>query len=304
MKSANILDYIGHTPIVKLQNIVPEGAADVYVKLEYFNMGGSVKDRVALKLIEDAEATGRLTKDMTLIEPTSGNTGIGIAAVAAAKGYKAIIVMPESASAERKMLVKAYGAELITTPKADGMKGSMAVVDEYLAKGGYLQLGQFINQANPQAHYETTGPEIVEFFDGKTPDVFVAGIGTGGTITGAGHYLKEQNPAIEIIGVEPAESAVLNGKAAGPHAIQGIGAGFAAEILDQKVYEKVDMVTSDQARQMARLVGAKEGILLGFSSGAAIYAAIEHAKELGAGHSVLALAPDNGERYLSTDLFA
>jgi cysteine synthase A len=302
---SQILNFIGHTPIIQLsKNVVPAGAADVFVKLEYFNAAGSVKDRVAIKLIADAEEKGLINKDTILIEATSGNTGVGIAAAAAALGYKATIALPESASDERKKLIRAYGAELVETPASEGINGSFKVVEERLALGGYYRIGQFINQANPQAHYETTAPEIVEYFNGKTPDVFVAGVGTGGTITGVGHYLKEINPDVKIIAVEPAASPVLEGGKPGPHPIQGIGPGIIPDVLDTKVYDEIVPVTGDQAVDVARLLGRKEGILLGFSSGAAIYAAIEEAKKLGEGHSVLALAPDNGERYLSTPLFA
>ncbi|MCF6161860.1 MULTISPECIES: cysteine synthase A [Furfurilactobacillus] len=303
IKKENILDYIGHTPIVKLQRSVPDGAADVYVKLEFFNEAGSVKDRVALKMIEAAETAGTLTHDMTLIEPTSGNTGIGIAAVAAAKGYHAVLVMPDTASEERKQIMKAYGAELIETPGSEGITGAINLVNDKLKEGGYFRLGQFINELNPQAHYETTGPEIVDYFDG-TPDVFVAGIGTGGTISGTGRFLRETNANVEIVGVEPAASAVLNGGQPGKHPIQGIGTGFVPDILDTHVYDSVTDVTGEDAVATARLIARQEGILLGFSGGAAVWAAIERAKTLGAGHKVLALAADNGERYLSTSLYA
>ncbi|GEK29517.1 cysteine synthase A [Furfurilactobacillus siliginis] len=302
IKKESILDYIGHTPIVKLQRSVPDDAADVYVKLEAFNEAGSVKDRIALKLIEAAEQSGALTADMTLIEPTSGNTGIGIAAVAAAKGYKAVLVMPDTASEERKQLMRAYGAKLIETPGAQGITGAINLVNEYLEKGGYLRVGQFINELNPQAHYETTGPEIVDYFDG-TPDVFVAGIGTGGTISGTGKFLRETNADVEIIGVEPAASAILNGGEPGKHPIQGIGTGFVPDVLDTKIYNSVTDVTGDDAIATAQKIARQEGILLGFSGGAAVWAAIERAKTLGKGKKVLALAADNGERYLSTALY-
>lgn len=302
IKKESILDYIGHTPIVKLQRFVPADAADVYVKLEAFNEAGSVKDRIALKMIEAAEQSGALTPEMTLIEPTSGNTGIGIAAVAAAKGYKAVLVMPDTASEERKQLMRAYGAELIETPGAEGITGAINLVNEYLEKGGYFRVGQFINELNPQAHYETTGPEIVDYFDG-TPDVFVAGIGTGGTISGTGKFLRETNADVEIIGVEPAASAILNGGEPGKHPIQGIGTGFIPDVLDTKIYNSVTDVTGDDAIATAQAVARQEGILLGFSGGAAVWAAIERAKTLGKGKKVLALAADNGERYLSTALY-
>ncbi|GAB6093247.1 cysteine synthase A [Furfurilactobacillus curtus] len=302
IKKESILDYIGHTPIVKLQRSTPEDAADVYVKLEFFNEAGSVKDRIALKLIESAEQDGSLTPETTIIEPTSGNTGIGIAAVAAAKGYHAVLVMPDTASEERKQLMRAYGAELIETPGAEGINGAINLVNETLKKGGYIRLGQFINELNPQAHYETTGPEIVDYFDG-TPDAFVAGIGTGGTISGTGKFLRETNADVEIIGVEPATSAVLNGGDPGKHPIQGIGTGFVPDVLDTKIYDSVTDVTGEDAVATARAIGRQEGILLGFSGGAAVWAAIEKAKTLPKGKKVLALAADNGERYLSTPLF-
>lgn len=253
-------------------------------------------------MIEEAEKSGKLTDDVTLIEPTSGNTGIGIAAVAAAKGYKALLVMPDTASEERKQLMRAYGAELIETPGAEGIGGAIKLVNEYVEKGGYLRLGQFINDLNPQAHYETTGPEIVDYFDG-TPDAFVAGIGTGGTISGTGKFLKETNPEVDIVGVEPATSAVLNGGQPGKHPIQGIGTGFVPDVLDTKIYNSVSDVTGDQAKETAQLIARQEGILLGFSGGAAVYAAIEKAKTMKSGQKVLALAADNGERYLSTPLY-
>ncbi|AEV95436.1 cysteine synthase A [Pediococcus claussenii] len=302
IKKESILDYIGKTPIIKLQRSVPAGVADVYVKLEYFNEAGSVKDRIALKLIEHAEKTGDLTKDVTLIEPTSGNTGIGIAAVAAAKGYKAILVMPDTASEERKQIMKAYGATLIETPGSEGIKGSIKVVEEYTKDSKYLSLNQFVNEINPLAHYETTGPEIVDYFDG-TPDAFVAGIGTGGTLSGTGKFLKETNTNIEIIGVEPATSAILNGGKPGKHPIQGIGTGFVPDTLDTNIYDSVTDVTGDDAVNTARMLGKNEGILLGFSGGAAVWAAIEKAKTMQPGQKILALAADNGERYLSTSLY-
>lgn len=254
-------------------------------------------------MIEAAETAGTLTHGMTLIEPTSGNTGIGIAAVAAAKGYHAVLVMPDTASEERKQIMKAYGAELIETPGSEGITGAINLVNDKLKEGGYFRLGQFINELNPQAHYETTGPEIVDYFDG-TPDVFVAGIGTGGTISGTGRFLRETNANVEIVGVEPAASAVLNGGQPGKHPIQGIGTGFVPDILDTHVYDSVTDVTGEDAVATARLIARQEGILLGFSGGAAVWAAIERAKTLGAGHKVLALAADNGERYLSTSLYA
>ncbi|MDF7626714.1 cysteine synthase A [Lactobacillaceae bacterium L1_55_11] len=300
--TANILDLIGHTPVVPLsQDLVGDQAATVYVKLEYFNPFGSVKDRVAYQLVKIAEESGQLKPGQTLIEATSGNTGIALAAVGAAKGYPVTIVMPDSMSAERKQLVKAYGATLIETPAADGMKGALAVVKDLVEKKGYLEAGQFYNQANPQAHYEGTGPEIKDFFHG-VPDAFVAGIGTGGTITGAGKYLREQGD-LKIVAVEPAGSPILEGGQPGPHKIQGIGAGFVPEVLDTKIYDQVIGISNEDAADTARILASKQALLLGYSSGAAVAAAIQVAKDLGPGKKVLAITADNGERYLSTNLY-
>ncbi len=297
---------IGHTPLLELKNL--ESAlclkAKLLAKLEYLNPAGSVKDRVAKKMIDDGEASGRLTPDSVIIEPTSGNTGIGLAAVAAARGYRTIIVMPNTMSAERCMLMTAYGAELVLTDGKLGMTGAIQKA-EALAKeipNSFIP-GQFTNPSNPQAHYETTGPEIWEDTDG-TVDLFVAGIGTGGTITGTGRYLKEQNKNICVVGVEPASSAVLSGKTAGSHGLQGIGAGFIPEVLDTHIYDSIVPVTEAQAYETARLLGKKEGILVGISSGAALWAAIEEAKRPeNEGKTIVVLLPDTGDRYLSTDLF-
>lgn len=299
----SITELIGQTPIVKLNHLVPEDSAEVYVKLEFFNPGGSVKDRIALSMIEKAERDGLLKPGDTIIEPTSGNTGIGLAMVGVAKGYKVIIVMPETMSIERRLLMKGYGAELLLTPGKDGISGSIKEAKRLAAENDYFLPLQFENPANPSIHEKTTGHEIQEAFGVNGLDAFVAGIGTGGTISGAGKELKRVYPAIEIIGVEPAESAILEGKEAGPHKIQGIGTGFVPDTLDTSVYDRVVSVTGDQALATAREVGKNEGILVGISSGAAIAAALAEAKVLGKGKKVLAVVPDNGERYLSTALY-
>ncbi|EMF0116379.1 cysteine synthase A [Enterococcus hirae] len=299
----SITELIGQTPIVKLNHLVPEDSAEVYVKLEFFNPGGSVKDRIALSMIEKAERDGLLKPGDTIIEPTSGNTGIGLAMVGVAKGYKVIIVMPETMSIERRLLMKGYGAELLLTPGKDGISGSIKEAKRLAAENDYFLPLQFENPANPSIHEKTTGHEIQEAFGVNGLDAFVAGIGTGGTISGAGKELKRVYPAVEIIGVEPAESAILEGKEAGPHKIQGIGTGFVPDTLDTSVYDRVVSVTGDQALATAREVGKKEGILVGISSGAAIAAALAEAKVLGKGKKVLAVVPDNGERYLSTALY-
>lgn len=299
----SVTELIGKTPIVKLNKLVPEDSADVFVKLEFFNPGGSVKDRIALSMIEKAEHDGLLKPGDTIIEPTSGNTGIGLSMVGVAKGYKVIIVMPETMSIERRLLMKGYGAELILTPGVDGISGSIREAERLAKENGYFLPLQFENEANPLVHEKTTGPEIHQAFGVNGLDAFVAGIGTGGTITGAGRELKRVYPKIELVGVEPAESAILEGKEAGPHKIQGIGTGFVPKTLDTSVYDKVLSLTGDEAMETAREVGRKEGILVGISSGAAIAAALKVAKELGKGKKVLAVVPDNGERYLSTALY-
>ncbi len=302
----NITELIGQTPILKLQN-TPADAADVYVKLESFNPGGSVKDRIALAMIKQAELDGKLKAGGTIVEPTSGNTGIGLAFVGAALGYKVVIVMPESFSIERRKLIQAYGAELVLTPAAGGMGAAIAKAKELSEEKGYFLAMQFENPANPAIHEQTTGAEIIDAFgitaDHIGLDAFVAGAGTGGTITGVSHALKKANANIKTFVVEAAESSILSGNAAGPHKIQGISAGFIPPILDTKSYDEVIAVKGDDAIKTARGIGASEGFLVGISSGAAIYAAIEVAKKLGVGHKVLALTPDNGERYLSTVLY-
>jgi len=303
----NITELIGNTPLVRLNNIVPEGSAEVLLKLEYFNPGSSVKDRIAIRIIEEAEKEGLLQKGDTIIEATSGNTGIGIALVAAARGYKAVLVMPETMSFERRNLLRAYGAELILTPGAEGMNGAIRVAQEILERNpNYFPARQFDNIANVNIHRDTTGPEIIVAIDTLDGELggFVAGIGTGGTITGAGEVLKHKYPTIQIVAVEPAVSPVLSGGKAAPHKIQGIGAGFIPSILNTQIYDQIITVTNEQAFETARLVARQEGILGGISSGAAIYAAIQLAKQLGKGKRVVAVVPSNGERYLSTVLYA
>lgn len=298
----SVSELIGKTPIVKLNRIVESDSADVYLKLEFMNPGSSVKDRIALAMIEDAENKGLLKEGDTIIEPTSGNTGIGLAMVATAKGYKAILVMPETMSIERRNLLRAYGAELVLTPGPEGMGGAIRKATELAEEHGYFIPQQFQNQANPEIHRITTGPEIVEQM-GNQLDAFIAGIGTGGTITGAGEVLKEAYKDIKIYAVEPADSPVLSGGKPGPHKIQGIGAGFVPETLDVEVYDEIIQVKTEQAFEYARRVAKEEGILVGISSGAVVYAATEVAKKLGKGKKVLVIIPSNGERYLSTPLY-
>lgn len=298
---------VGNTPLVELTNIEKKLGlkARLLAKVEYLNPAGSVKDRVAKKIIEDAEEKGLLKEGSVIIEPTSGNTGIGLAAIGASKGYRVIIVMPDTMSMERRLLMKAYGAELVLSEGSKGMSGAIAKAEE-LAKeiDGAIIAGQFINPANPAAHYETTGPEIWDDTDGEV-DIFVAGIGTGGTITGTGKYLKEKNAEIKIVGVEPQTSAVLTTGKAGPHKIQGIGAGFVPEVLDTEIYDQVVPVHHDDAYAIGREIGRTEGILVGISSGAAAHAAIELAKlPENEGKTIVVLLPDTGDRYLSTELFA
>ncbi|OUN25623.1 cysteine synthase A [Pseudoflavonifractor sp. An85] len=297
---------IGHTPLLELTHIEEKLGlkAKILAKLEMFNPAGSVKDRVGLTMIEDAEASGALKPGAVIIEPTSGNTGIGLAAVAAARGYRMIVVMPDSMSMERRLLMTAYGAELVLTPGAKGMAGAIAKADELAAEipNSFIP-GQFVNPSNPKAHRETTGPEIYNDTDGVV-DIFVAGVGTGGTITGVGEYLKSRNPAVQVVAVEPSDSPVLSGGQAGPHKLQGIGAGFVPEVLNTAVYDEVFPVTTEEAYASGRLMGRSEGVLVGISSGAALHAAIEVAKRPeNEGKTIVVLLPDTGDRYLSTPMF-
>ncbi len=298
----NILETIGNTPIVKLNRVVPEDAADVYVKLEFFNPGGSIKDRIALAMIEKAEKEDKLKPGSKIVEPTSGNTGIGLAAVAAAKGYQLTIIMPETMSDERKKIIRAYGAELILTDGKGGMAASIAKAKELVENEGYFMPMQFENPANPEIHELTTGKEIVEAFEGNLPDAFVAGVGTGGTLTGIGRALKKAGD-VKVYALEPAESPLLKEGKKGPHKIQGISAGFIPKTLDREIFDGIVEVSSDDAFETAREVARLEGFLPGISAGANIHGAIELAKKLGKGKKVITVAPDNGERYLSTALY-
>ncbi len=294
---------IGQTPLLELKNT--ENKVRILAKLEYLNPAGSVKDRVGLAMIREAEASGKLKPGAVIIEPTSGNTGIGLASVAAARGYRTIIVMPDTMSVERRMLMKAYGAELVLTDGAKGMTGAIEKAEELAREipGGFIA-GQFVNPANPKAHYETPGPEIWADTQGKV-DIFVAGVGTGGTITGVGQYLKEKNPAVKIVAVEPGDSAVLSGGAPGAHGLQGIGAGFVPEVLDTAIYDEIIPVTNEEAYAAGRQMGQKEGVLVGISSGAALHAALTLAKRPeNEGKTIVVLLPDTGDRYLSTPLFS
>lgn len=302
-----ITDLIGGTPILKLNNYIAlnELPANIYAKLEYFNPAGSVKDRIAKAMIDDAEAKGALKPGAVIIEPTSGNTGIGLAAVAASKGYRIILTMPETMSVERRNLLKAYGAELVLTDGAKGMKGAIAKAEELAQQieGGFIP-SQFTNSANPTAHFNTTGPEIWEDTDGKV-DIFVAGVGTGGTVSGVGKYLKSKNPNVKVVAVEPASSPVLSKGVAGPHKIQGIGAGFVPETLDTKIYDEIIAVENEDAFATGKTLARKEGLLVGISSGAAVYAATQLAtRPENKGKNIVVLLPDTGDRYLSTPMFA
>ena len=298
---------IGHTPLMELTNIEKKHGlkAKLLAKLEYFNPAGSVKDRIAKAMIDDAETKGLLKPGSVIIEPTSGNTGIGLASVAAARGYRIIIVMPETMSVERRQIMKAYGAELVLTEGAKGMKGAITKAEELSREipNSFIP-GQFVNPANPKAHFETTGPEIFDDTDGKV-DIFVAGVGTGGTVTGVGQYLKSRNPSVKVVAVEPKSSAVLSTGVAGPHKIQGIGAGFVPDVLDTKVYDEIIPVTNEDAFAAGKEIGRSEGVLVGISSGAALWAGIDLAKRPeNAGKTIVVLLPDTGDRYLSTPLFA
>jgi cysteine synthase A len=302
----SVTELIGDTPLVRLNRLVPEDSAEIYVKLEYQNPGASVKDRIAISMIEAAEQEGILKPGDTIVEPTSGNTGIGLALVAAARGYKAILVMPETMSLERRNLLRAYGADLVLTPGSEGMNGAVKKAEELAQENpSYFMPQQFKNQANVKVHRETTGPEIVEAInslDGKL-DAFIAGIGTGGTISGAGEVLKQNFEGIQVYAVEPSASPILSGGKPGPHKIQGIGANFVPDILNREIYDGIITVENDDAFETARRAAREEGILCGISSGAAIFAALKVAKELGKGKRVVAIVPSNGERYLSTPLF-
>lgn len=297
----SVADLVGQTPMVKLNRLVGPNDADVYLKLEYFNPGSSVKDRIALAMIEAAEKSGELLEGGTLIEPTSGNTGIGLAMIAAAKGYKAVLVMPDTMSLERRNLLRAYGADLILTPGSEGMKGAIAKAEQMAEENGWFLPQQFNNEANPEVHRLTTGPEIADALD--RVDAFVSAVGTGGTITGVGSVLKERFPDVKIIAVEPTDSPVLSGGKPGPHKIQGIGAGFIPGVLDTGIYDEITQVTNDESYEYARKLAKEEGILGGVSSGAAVFAALKAAKELGKGKTVVAILASNGERYLSTPLY-
>ncbi len=300
----DITQLIGDTPVVQLRRLVEDGFADVFVKLEWMNPGGSVKDRIALSMIDEAEKTGKLKPGDTVVEPTSGNTGIGLAMVAASKGYQAVLVMPDTMSVERRSLLRAYGADLVLTPGSEGMRGAIAKAEEIVENSpeSHFMPQQFNNPANVRVHRDTTGPEIVRQMEGKL-DAFVSAVGTGGTVTGVGEVLRQRIPGCQIVAVEPKESAVLSGGQAGPHKIQGIGAGFVPVILNRSLLDRVLTVSSEQAFEYARRMAREEGLLVGISSGAAVYAALQVARELGRGRRVLTISASNGERYLSTALF-
>lgn len=301
--ASDVTELIGRTPIVKLSRLPREASADVLAKLEAFNPGGSVKDRIALSMIERAEKEGRVKPGAVIVEPTSGNTGIGLAMIAAARGYRLILVMPDTMSVERRKLLAAFGAEVVLTPGGEGMRGAVERAEQLVnSNPAYFMPQQFANPANPQAHRETTAVEIWEQTGGKI-DAFVAGVGTGGTITGVGEVLKARNPAVRIVAVEPAASPVLSGGKPGPHKIQGIGAGFVPEVLNRDVIDAIITVTNEEAMETVRRLAREEGILAGISSGAAVYAALLEARRLGPGKTVVVVAPDTGERYLSTELF-
>ncbi|MFC1855259.1 cysteine synthase A [Thermodesulfobacteriota bacterium] len=302
-KHNNILELIAGTPLIKLNRVAPKDGATVYAKMEYFNPGGSVKDRICHSMITDAEKKGLLNKNSVIVEPTSGNTGIGLALVCAVKGYKLILTMPDSMSLERRNLLKAYGAELVLTPGAGGMKGAIEKASSMVeANVNYFMPQQFKNPANPEIHRTTTGPEIIDQVAGKV-DCFVSGVGTGGTLTGAGEVLKKKFPSIKIVAVEPESSPVLSGGSPGPHKIQGIGAGFIPEVLDTDIIDEIVKVTNEEAAETARRLAKEEGLLVGISSGAACFAALTMAKKMNKGATIVVILPDTGERYLSTGLF-
>jgi len=303
MKSANILEQIGNTPLVRLKNLEGPDTSAIYGKVEAFNPGGSIKDRICLAMIEAAERDGSLKAGATVVEPTSGNTGIGLSMVCAVKGYKLILTMPDTMTVERRRLLAAYGAELVLTPGAQGMRGAVQKAEELAAQHGYLMPQQFKNPANPEVHRRTTGPEILCAMDGLSIDGFVAGVGTGGTITGVGEVLRERHPQVRIAAIEPADSAVLSGGEPGPHKIQGIGAGFIPDVLNRNVYDDVIRVSNEAAYTATKRLAMGEGLLVGISSGAALVGALQLAAKLGAGKNVVVILPDTGERYLSTGVF-
>lgn len=302
-KSQNIIEQIGNTPLVRLEQFEGGESAAIWAKVEAFNPGGSIKDRICLSMIEQAEKDGCLKPGASVVEPTSGNTGIGLAMVCAVKGYKLVLTMPDTMTIERRRLLTAYGAELVLTPGAQGMRGAVQKAEELAEKHGYLMPQQFKNPANPEVHRKTTAPEIIEAMKGLSIDGFVAGVGTGGTITGVGEVLRKENPAIHIGAVEPADSAILSGGEPGPHKLQGIGAGFVPDVLNTKVYDEVIRVTNDDAYATTRRLAKEAGLLVGISSGAALFGAIQAAKKLGKGKNVVVILPDTGERYLSTGVF-
>jgi cysteine synthase A len=302
-KSATILEQIGNTPLVRLERLEEKGAAAIYAKVEAFNPGGSIKDRICLAMIEAAEHDGSLKPGATVVEPTSGNTGIGLSMVCSVKGYKLVLTMPDTMSIERRRLLAAFGAELVLTPGSQGMRGAVQKAEELAEKHGYLMPQQFKNPANPEVHRLTTGPEILCAMNGLSIDGFVAGIGTGGTITGVGDVLKKHNPQVHIAAIEPADSAVLSGGQPGPHKIQGIGAGFVPDVLDTRIYDEVIKVSNEQSYTATKRLAMEAGLLVGVSSGAAFYGALLVARKLGSGKNVVVILPDTGERYLSTGVF-
>ncbi len=303
LDSDKVIEQIGNTPLLRLSGLETPGSAAVYGKAEFFNPGGSVKDRISLAMIEAAERDGALKPGMTVVEPTSGNTGIGLSMICAIKGYKLVLTMPDTMSVERRRLLAAYGAELVLTPGSQGMRGAVQMADELASKPGHVIMQQFENAANPEAHRLTTGPEIIRSMAGQSIDGFVAGVGTGGTITGVGEVLKAHSAAVHIVAVEPADSPILSGGQPGPHKIQGIGAGFVPEVLNTKIYDEVIRVTNEDAYATARRLARNEGLLVGISSGANVFAALKLAKKLGAGKNVVTILCDTGERYLSTGVF-
>jgi cysteine synthase A len=303
LDSDKVIEQIGNTPLLRLAKLEAPGSAAVYGKAEFFNPGGSVKDRICLAMIEAAERDGSLKPGMTVVEPTSGNTGIGLSMICSIKGYKLVLTMPDTMTVERRRLLAAYGAELILTPGAQGMRGAVQKAEELAAQPGHIMMQQFKNGANPEAHRRTTGPEIVKALSGQSIDAFVAGVGTGGTITGVGDVLKGHNAAVRIVAVEPDASPILSGGQPGPHKIQGIGAGFIPDVLNTKVYDEVIRVTNEDAYETVRRLAQDEGVLVGISSGANVFAALQVAKKLGPGKSVVTILCDTGERYLSTGVF-